>query len=198
LEINKKKEIWEVHNNTKWAHPGVRGTWFACLQDLNFRPTRSQIKDIVERCQRCKRFKADKKKTTRPARIFENPGEAISVDITGPFEYDKKKYWITVLIDRYSRYVWASLSNKAPTSMEFTLKVIETTIDTRVTLKSVLSDNRPRFRGLQWQNLCNKLKIRKHLASNHYPKTDGKTERSIQSVKQKLRLDDQEGNLKNK
>jgi hypothetical protein len=42
------------------------------------------------------------------------------------------------------------------------------------------------------------MKIQKQLASNHCPKNDGITQSSIQSIKQKMRLDDQEDQMKNK
>jgi Integrase zinc binding domain len=57
IEISRKREIYKVHNNTKYGHPGGRGTPFECLQDLEFQPTRSQVKDIVKRCQQCQKIK---------------------------------------------------------------------------------------------------------------------------------------------
>jgi Integrase zinc binding domain len=61
LRINQKMKTYRVQTSTKWGHPGTRGTRFACLQNFEFQQTRSQVKDIVKRCQRCQKFKSEKK-----------------------------------------------------------------------------------------------------------------------------------------
>jgi Integrase zinc binding domain len=146
LLLTRNQMVYKVHCDTKWSHPGIKGTIFACKKELDFKVSRSFVKDIVMRCERCQRFKSDRCKNKPFFREFVSPkevGQEISIDIAGPFEYDSHRYWLIVLVDRLSRFVWTHLIDHTPSANELFVYLHDTMKTSRGEITSVLSDNGP-------------------------------------------------------
>jgi transposase InsO family protein len=130
--------------------------------------------------------------------VFELPEEVrtdISIDITGPFVVHSQHYYVAVMVDCLSRFVWGTLLEKMPISEELFGLVLGTTYKTSQQVRHILSDNGPKFRGKNWSFLCAQFDVQKHLCSNHFPQADGITERAIQTIKQKMCLSTSEDNV---
>jgi Integrase core domain len=149
-----------------------------------------KIKQIVLHCDFCQRYKSSKFSVKSLNKIFDTPAEVgpdISIDIAGPMELQDTKYYMIVLADQYSRFVWATLQEKMPSTKEFSAKVLKSMEVTTNQISSVLSDNGQQFRGRQWENLCKQNAINKHLCSHCYLQSDGITEWAIQTIKKRIK-----------
>jgi hypothetical protein len=201
LSLTRNQMVYKVHCDTQWSHPGIKGTFFTCKKEHDFKVSRWFVKDIVMRCERCQRFKSDRRKNKPFFREFVSPkevGQEILIDIAGLFKYASHKYWLIVLVDRLSCFVWTHLIDHTPSANELfvylhdTMKTSERRLH-RCCRMMVLSSegSSGRASAIARKSFVTKLR-------NHYPQSDGITERAIQTNKQKLRWDDCEQEIHQK
>lgn len=94
------------------------------------------------------------------------------------FKFEGKKYYISVVIDDYSRYIVSlTLFDHCPTTRELT-SVLQ---KLKIKPKKVLSDNGGQFQK-QWKKWCKKNKIKPIFAHPYYPQDKGKVERTIRNL----------------
>jgi hypothetical protein len=87
-----------------------------------------------------------------------------------------------------------TFERKTPMTNKMFVMLVDTLKMIRRAIKSVLHDNELQFRRKKSQELCNRGIILCHKTSNHYPQADEVPDREIQMIKQKIPLDDLEGN----
>ena len=94
------------------------------------------------------------------------------------FRFEGKKYYLSVCIDDYSRYILAlTLFDHCPTTNELTSALQKLSIKP---LK-ILSDNGGQFKE-QWKEWCKSQNIEAVFAHPYYPQDKGKVERTIRNV----------------
>lgn len=94
------------------------------------------------------------------------------------FRFDGIKYYVSVCIDDYSRYILAlTLFDHCPTTNELTYALQKIGIKPQ----KILSDNGGQFKE-QWKEWCKENKIESLFAHPYYPQDKGKVERTIRNV----------------
>jgi hypothetical protein len=113
----------------------------------------------------------------------------------GKYQYKGKGFYALIVVDKLSRYVWLKYTAKTFKSRDvvnFLDKIIKSN-DLKV--GSIIANQGPQFLNSMWKLQCIQRGITAKLCSTHYPKTDGLSERSIQTLKMKLRLSKTEENI---
>lgn len=94
------------------------------------------------------------------------------------FKFEGKKYYVSVVIDDYSRYIISlTLFNHCPTTREITLSLQKL----KTKPQKILADNGVQFQN-QWKEWCKKNKIEAIFAHPYYPQDKGKVERTIRNL----------------
>lgn len=94
------------------------------------------------------------------------------------FKLDGKKYYVSVVIDDYSRFILSlDLFEHCPTTKDLTSAMEKLSVKP----KSLLADNGGQFRD-QWKKWCKENMIRAVFAHPYYPQDKGKVERTIRTL----------------
>jgi hypothetical protein len=96
--------------------------------------------------------------------------------------------YMTVVVDRLTRYVWAKASRKLPSSEDLmsTLESIEQ--ETGYNLKHITSDRGSQFCSSFWTNKCKSKQLIPIKTSVSHPQADRITERAAQNILNNLRM----------
>lgn len=94
------------------------------------------------------------------------------------FKLNGKKYYVSVVIDDYSRYILSlTLFDHCPTTKEITSDLQKL----KIKPKKILADNGAQFKE-QWKSWCKENKIEAIFAHPYYPQDKGKVERAIRNL----------------
>ena len=92
---------------------------------------------------------------------------------------------ILILIDAYSR--WLDVHIVPSTSTEATIKVLKQVFSAHGLPRQLVSDNGPEFTSQEFKNFMCKNGIRHSLTSPYHPRSNGLTEREVQTFKSTIK-----------
>ncbi|CAB0041804.1 unnamed protein product [Trichogramma brassicae] len=175
------------------GHPGEQETYRA-IGDRFFWPNLSKsVREHVKLCRVCACGKKSNTSTSdiRPHQPKE-PWKSIAIDFMGPYPITaRRKRFILVVTDLFSR--WTEAFPLAASDTSKVIKILEDEIFSRYGYpQSILSDNGPQFRSIQWQQACEKWQTKLHTTAVYSPRANP-TERRNQEIKKGLRLDLMDG-----
>jgi hypothetical protein len=93
ISLSEEQNIYAVHVSARWGHSGIKGTRFAYAQETGQFVPQSIIAHIVSHCEACQVFKSDRRGRKNPSLIVKKLseiGKDITINITGPFKFEKK------------------------------------------------------------------------------------------------------------
>jgi Integrase core domain/Integrase zinc binding domain len=154
-----KECLLEIHRDI--IHPGQKKMMeIARKKGLNYRK-----KDIIELCSTCmicQTMKSQRGKRKGFMQVFPTPsyvGEQLSLDITGPIEFETGKYYLLIIICRLSRYVWYYYGYNYPNTERMSEFVRSIHEDLQEKTRVILTDRAPCFSEKQWQQWMSRQEI---------------------------------------
>jgi len=150
----------------------------------------STVLQYVASCELCQRTKTSphrKKAPLKPLEVVE-PFGRVHMDFVGPLPQTTEGYrHILVVVDSTTLYVEA-FPTKSTTAEEVAEILYKEIIARYGVMTEILTDQGSSFRNKLMAQLCKLLNIKHRFSSPHYPQTDGKAERMIQTVIRSLKL----------
>lgn len=180
----------EQHDNN--SHFGYWKT-LRLIQKLYYWPNMHvTISEYVQKCLTCKLAKPSNENTRTPTGKFHDPGYAgrvLSLDLVGPLPASKihKHIWIIVVVDTFSRYVFAKAVTRATSNVivDFLEKEVFYRFDTPEILKT---DNGTQFTSELFAKFVADHQIL-HIKTPVYHPQSNPVEATNKSVKQLLRIE---------
>jgi hypothetical protein len=186
VPMHKRAEmLYEAHSSPSSGH--CKNPKF--LQKLRTRchwyQMRQDVDDFITTCPVCLQATKNEPKFRAPLRslkLSNTPGDAISVDIVGPFPptYSGRYTHVFVMMDMYSKWVVLCPLNKNFSSEDLARKIVDQWICQHSQPRYILSDNDPRFSKVV-REVCGLLGIEQLKTLVSHPRTNGAVERCIQS-----------------
>lgn len=141
------------------------------------------IERLVKRCEACAKVRHDPPKVeVHPWYLPEENWERVHIDYAGPFE----NHYFLMCVDAKSKWAEVRMLRNAPSSTS-TIVLLQNIFSTHGYPLVLVSDNAAIFKSEEFQNYCKDRGIfQKCIAPNH-PATNGLAERSIQTLKRKLK-----------
>ncbi|GJS38201.1 reverse transcriptase domain-containing protein [Tanacetum coccineum] len=181
----------ESHKSKYSIHPGS-DKMYQDLKLLYWWPNmKANIATYVSKCLTCAKVKAEHQK---PSGLLVQPEipewkwEKITMDFVTKLPNTANGYdTIWVIVDRLTKSAYF-LPIRENDPMEKLMKLCMKEVVTRHgVLVSIISDRDGRFTSLFWQALHKALGTRLDMSTTYHPKTDGQSERTIQTLEDMLR-----------
>lgn len=174
------------------AHFGYWKT-YRMIQKLYYWPNMHiSIAEYVRNCNICKIIKHSNENTRVPTGEYRDPeriGRVLSIDLVGPLPASKihKHIWIIVVLDVFSKYVFAKACTRATANViaDFLEKEVFYRFDTP---EWVVSDNGTQFVSEFFGKFLHQHKIRHHITPVYHPQANP-VEATNKSVKTLLRAE---------
>jgi hypothetical protein len=160
------------------------------LKARKFNVPISVIQDYVASCPVCQAVKLDRKKPAgllNPLPAPEAPMLSVTMDLVSGFAGLDKNRYIMVAVDRFSKYLFLSSFDKAPTGNQLFATLCSKFEKTGFPAE-LITDRAPQFRSPVWSANWASRGVKVKLASTYHPQTDGQSERTIQTVLGYLRV----------
>ncbi|KAK9048621.1 hypothetical protein SSX86_032414 [Deinandra increscens subsp. villosa] len=181
----------EAHKSRYSIHPGS-DKMYQDLKGLYWWPNmKADIARYVSKCLTCAMVKTEHQK---PAGLLQQPKipewkwEEISMDfVTGLPRSSGGNDMIWVIVDRLTKsahFLAIKESDKTEKLAKIYLKEI---VKLHGVPLSIISDRDPRFTSNFWTSLQEAMGTRLDMSTAYHPQTDGKTERTIQTLEDMLR-----------
>ena len=169
------------------SHQGVA----SCLRkakDIVFWPgMNSEVKALVERCAVCAEFQA--RNASQPMQSHQLPDRPWSKVATDLFTVSGKNY-LTV-VDYYSDFV--EVSELEDTTSRAVIQVLKEQFSRHGIPDTVVSDNGSQYSSQEFHEFSLSWEFNHVTSSPHYPKSNGKAESSVKTVKQLFKKADRDG-----
>jgi len=182
----------EMHDCPISGHNGVEKT-YARLSELCYWP--NMLRSVTHYVESCHVCKTSKTRTTKengllqPLSIPEIPWTHAAMDLVTNLPKSKSgNDAIAVFVDRFSKtavFVPCKTSCSAP---ELALLFFQNVFKRYGLPKSIVSDRDTRFTSLFWTSLFECLGTSLDMSTAYHQQTDGQSERTIQTLKQYLRM----------
>jgi hypothetical protein len=180
------------HKNSPLIHPGIKEMILQPdIMSIKVRNKQKILTGIVLHCKFCQRMKSERKIKLRQLIQFEIPNyflEFASIDILGPMHKTFYFKYMTVVVDRLTKYIWAKASKRLPSSEDLMSMLPSLEQETGNILKQITSDRGSQFCSRFWTNKCKSKQLISIKTSVYHPQADGITERAAQNILNKLRL----------
>ncbi|KAJ9561522.1 hypothetical protein OSB04_006682 [Centaurea solstitialis] len=181
----------EAHQSKYSIHPGSDKMYKGLKEHYWWPGMKRDIATYVSKCLTCAKVKAEHQK---PSGLLQQPEipewkwEQISMDFVTKLPKTKKGHdTIWVIVDRLTKSAHF-LPIKETYSIDKLAQLYVGEIVMRHGIPiSIISDRDSRFTSRFWQSLQATLGTRVDLSTAYHPKTDGQTERTIQTLEDMLR-----------
>nr|GEX73603.1 putative reverse transcriptase domain-containing protein [Tanacetum cinerariifolium] len=181
----------EAHTSRYSIHPGADKMYYD-LRDLYWWPgMKKDIAEYVSRCLTCSKVKVEHQK---PLILLQQPEipewkwEKITIDLVTKFPRNSDGYdAIWVIVDRLTKSApFLPIREDYKTEKLARIYINEIVARHGVSV-SIILDCDGRFTSHLWQALQEVLGTKLHMSTAYHPKTDGQSERTIQTMEDMLR-----------
>ena len=186
-----KAMLAELHS----THIGITKMKSLARQYCYWKGIDADIEKMVKECKPCCDTRNAPAKA--PMHIWEPPTapwQRLHMDYAGPFQ----GHHYFILVDAYTKWAEVYTSTSAPTSTSTIRYLCD--IFSRYGLPEILaSDNATIFKSKEFIDFCQKNRIQQKFCAPGHPATNGQAERTVQTIKNKLkRLTDAPGTIQQK
>ncbi|GJY60263.1 reverse transcriptase domain-containing protein [Tanacetum coccineum] len=181
----------EAYTSRYSVQPGADKMYYD-LRDFYWWPgMKRDIAEYVSRCLTCSKIKAEHQKPSRFLQQPEIPNwkwEKLTMDLVTKLPRSSNRYdAIWVIVDRLTKSAHF-LPIHEDYKMEKLARIYINEIVARHGVSmSIISDRDGRFASHLWQALQKALGTKLHMSTAYHPKTDGQSERTIQTLEDMLR-----------
>ena len=189
VPLGQRNELLKRYHDSSY-HPGIKNTFSTLSNHFTWYKMKDDIEDFVRSCDECQRTKPNLHpsrpplmKTDTPSQIFEK----LSVDLIGPLpRTNRNNRWVLVANDHFSKRMHTRpLKEKTASNTLAALKSIIFEASGRIP-RNVLTDNGREFMGC-FETWLSDNGIHHSHSAPYSPSTNGLTERSNQSLKNRLK-----------
>ncbi|GKC62273.1 putative reverse transcriptase domain-containing protein [Tanacetum coccineum] len=181
----------EAHTSRYSIHPGADKMYYD-LRDLYWWPDmKRDIAEYVSRCLTCSKIKAEHQK---PSGLLQQPEipewkwEKITMDLVTKLPRSSSGYdAIWVIVDRLTKSAHFLPIREDYKTEKLARIYINEIVARHGVPVSIISDRDGRFASHLWQALQKALGTKLHMSTAYHPKTDGQSERTIQTLEDMLR-----------
>lgn len=187
------KILRELH---EMDHQGVGKTMERITRHYYIPRLRSQVEQLLQRCDTCKRSKHERHKPyglLQSLPVPEGAWKSISMDFITDLPLsrnwtNKERYdTILVIVDRLTKFAYFLAFYKKGTAEQLSQLLIERVFANHGTPDTIISDKDKLFLSKFWKTTMNMLRIKSKMSTSFHPQTDGQTERTNQTLEQYLR-----------
>ena len=182
-EKEARKLAQELHSTT---HLGGQALWKLFSDCYFHKAGRRLCIEVAQRCPQCQLGSdyGHRLRTTGSIQSSE-PWDTLSVDIVGPLPADRRREFLIVFVDCYSRYtILVPASNHTANTVSDTL--LCHVVPYFGTPRRVLSDLGREFVGEVWSKFTRSLEIQRLLTSPYHPEGNSINERSHRTINNML------------
>jgi len=189
--VLRKMLLDEGHKSRLSIHPGMTNMYKDLKATFWWTGMKTDVADYVASCLVCQKAKIKHQRpggTLEPLEIPQWKWDNISMNfVTHLPRSVRGNDSIWVIVDRMTK-----CAHFLPINQKMSLdKLVELYVKEIVRLHgvpaSIISDRDPRFTSRFWQSLQNTLGTQLRMSSAYHPKTDGQSEKTIQSLEDFLR-----------
>ncbi|GJY31573.1 putative reverse transcriptase domain-containing protein, partial [Tanacetum coccineum] len=181
----------EAHTSRYSIHPGA-DKMYHDLRDLYWWPgMKRDIAEYVSKCLTCSKIKAEHQK---PSGLLQQPEipewkwEKITMDLVTKLPRSSGGYdAIWVIVDRLTKSAHFLPIREDYKTEKLARIYINEIVARHGVPVSIISDRDGRFASHLWQALQEALGTKLHMSTAYHPKTDGQSERTIQTLEDMLR-----------
>lgn len=183
--------LHDYHDTPSKGHMGVRKTTKDVVSRFYWKTMRQDIKDYVQSCDACQRFKSS---TQAPLGLLQpleppsRPWQSISMDFITPLPLTARGHnGLLVVVDRLSKMI-----RLAPTEPETSAKHVAQLFHDHVYRTfglpaDIVCDRDRIFMSQFWRGLLDKINVKLRPSSAYHPQTDGQTEVMNKKIEEILR-----------
>ncbi|GKB90460.1 putative nucleotidyltransferase, ribonuclease H, partial [Tanacetum coccineum] len=186
LEVGKRKEFWVDDNGVIWY-----GNRLCVPDDSSLREAVLIEARIVAKCLTCQQVNIEHQRASgllQPLDILTWKWDQISMDfVTGLPRTFKKNNAIWVVVDRLTKSAYFFPIQQGYSVSKLAEIFQQEIIRLHGTPASIVSDRDPLFTLRFWKGLQNAWGTRLKFSNAFHPRTDGQTERTIQTLEDMLR-----------
>ncbi|GJU42146.1 putative reverse transcriptase domain-containing protein [Tanacetum coccineum] len=180
----------ESHKTKYLIHPGS-SKMYQDLKKLYWWPNiKAEIATYVSKCLTCAKVKAEHQKPSGLLQQLEIPEwkwEKITMDFVFGLPRTLNGYdTIWVIVDRLSKSAHFLPMKKTDSMEKLTQLYLKEIVCRHGVPISIISDRDSRFASGFWRSLQNALGIEVNMITAYHPKTDGQSERTIQTLEDML------------
>jgi hypothetical protein len=170
----------EMLNTVHEGHLGIQKCKIQATEAMYWPGIGNDIENYISKCQTCNKFrKNQQKEPLKPHDIPQRPWQKLGMDI---FQYGAQDYLLVV--DYFSKYPEIGvLNDKTAKSVIVNLKSI---LARHRIPETIMSDNMP-FASREFRQFAKSWDIELQTSSPTYPKSNGMSEHTIQTVKKLMR-----------
>ncbi|KAK2355410.1 hypothetical protein QL285_092825 [Trifolium repens] len=189
--------LGEAHKSKLSIHPGTTKMYQDLRHDFWWPGMKKDVAEYVASCLTCQKAKVEHQRPAGMLQSLDIPEwkwDSISMDfITGLPKTRRKHDSIWVIVDCLTKSAHFLPVRTTDTTAKLTDIYIAEIVRLHGIPSSIVSDRDPKFTSHFWRTLHEALGTKLRLSSAYHPQTDGKTERTNQSLEDLLRacvLDD--------
>ena len=151
-------------------------------RDIVFWPgMNAEIEDLINNCTTCSTYKrTNPREPLLSHSVPERPCEKVGVDLC---EFEGQHYLI--MVDYYSNFIEADRLRQ--TTSEHMIEICKSQFARHGIPNMFVSDNGPQFSSHQFDQFSIQYQFDHQPSSPHYPQSNGKVEKAVQTVKNLLR-----------
>lgn len=179
----------EAHDDN--GHPGFPKT-FNMINSAYYWPNmQHDIHYYVKTCHLCQISKSSRNKLLghlKPLETALTPLEIVSMDtiVIGKAASGTKAKYVQVIIDHFSRYLWAYVSSKDGAAAN--IDALSRAFPTKVKPRKLITDNKKNYRSTELKNFCKNNKVIHVFTSTYHPQSNGMVEKVNHTIKERLKL----------
>lgn len=170
------------------AHQGLASTLHRARQTVYWPGIQQDIATIIELCKECQMHARTKPRTSERQMQASRPMEIVAADIMAT-----KSSNYLVAVDYFSGYL---MVDRLPS---ITSQAVESALTRNFQkfglFETLMTDNGPCFASQAFSQFCNKMDVHHITSSPHYHQSNGRVERSIQTVRQLMNKCKSEGDF---
>lgn len=173
-----KEMLDKIHK----GHQGINKCLKLARESLYWPNMSTDIKNIVEQCLICAKFKpCNQKEPLQNFEICKYPWQQVGIDL---MYFDNLTYLIVT--DYYSKFIEIALLNKDSRSSNVITHLKSIFARHGIPL-SLVSDGGPQFQSVEFKNFLNEWDIEHVVTSPYHSQSNGQAESSVKIVKNMLR-----------
>ena len=182
----------EAHSSRYSIHPGSTKMYQDLKRNFWWPDMKRDIAEWVSKCYTCQKVKAEHQRPSgliQPLEIPEWKWEHIAMDFVVGLPRTKANHEaIWVIIDRLTKS-----AHFLPINERFSLDKLVHLYLKEIVMRhgvpvSIVSDRDPRFNSRFWKKFQECLGTRLNMSTAYHPRSDGQSERTIQTIEDMLRV----------
>ena len=178
-------------NNIHKSHLGLERSMRKIRSTIYYPGIENDMKNVINSCEPCRINAPSRKLEDQCLKSRANyPFELVHVDLC----YFSSKYYL-VMVDNVSNWVTVASSGTKDFTSESVVSQMTSWFATYGIPKRIVSDGGPQFKSERFEAMCAKWNIYHSVSSPYNPRSNGKAEAAVKTIKNLMKKCDCNGNI---